>query len=95
MPVVMTAMIPDATTDMYDRLNEEMGFSADNLPSGLISHYAAWTGDGLLIFDVWDTRDEFEAFAAERLAPAMEKLTGQAGSGIRPKLGDLYNDVHR
>ena len=51
MPIVMTAEIP-ASTDMYDSINKEMGLSGDNLPKGLIAHYAAPTDNGMLIVDV-------------------------------------------
>ena len=95
MALVMTAVIP-ASTDMYDAINEEMGVSSGNLPRGLISHYAAPTDQGMLIFDVWESKEEFETFAAERLAPAMEKVVGGGeGSGIRPTYGELYNEFHR
>jgi hypothetical protein len=95
MAIAMTAVIPDATTDMYDELNREMGISSGNLPEGLIAHYAAWTGEGMLIYDVWDSKDDFERFAAEQLAPAMEKVTGGQGTGIKPSYGDVYNEFHR
>ncbi len=95
MAIAMTAVIP-ASTDMYDSINREMGISSENLPQGLISHYAAPTEDGMLIFDVWESKEDFEAFAAEKLAPAMEKVLGSAeGRGIRPSHGELYNEFHR
>jgi hypothetical protein len=95
MAVVMTAVIP-ASTDMYDAINQEMGVSNDNLPNGLIAHYAAPTDNGMLLVDVWDSMDDFQTFAAEKLAPAMEKVTGTGeGSGIRPTSGELYNEFHR
>jgi hypothetical protein len=95
MAVVMTALIP-ASTDMYDAMNQEMGFSNDSLPKGLISHYAAPTGDGMLMVDVWESMDDFQSFAAEKLAPAMEKVTGAGeGSGVKPTSGELYNEFHR
>jgi hypothetical protein len=95
MAVAMTVVIP-ASTDMYDAINQEMGVSPDNLPKGLIAHHAVPTDDGMLIFDVWESKDDFESFAAERLAPAMEKVTGGGeGSGIKPTFGELYNEFHR
>jgi hypothetical protein len=90
MAIVMTAEIP-ASADMYDALNEEMGVTEDNLPKGLIAHYAAPTENGILIFDIWETKEEFEDFAAAMLAPAMEKVTGRAGEGIKPTVAELYN----
>jgi hypothetical protein len=90
MPIVMTAEIP-ASADMYDAINKEMGVSGESLPKGLIAHYAAPTDNGMLIFDVWETRADFEDFAATMLGPAMEKVTGSSGEGIKPTVADLYN----
>ena len=86
----MTAVIP-ASADMYDAMNREMGVSDDNLPKGLIAHYAAPTNDGMLIFDVWESKGDFEEFAASLLGPAMETVTGSEGEGIKPTVADLYN----
>jgi hypothetical protein len=90
MAIVMTAEIP-ASADMYDALNKEMGMSEGNLPKGMIAHYAAPTDNGMLIFDIWESKADFEEFAATMLAPAMEKVTGGAGEGIKPTVGELYN----
>ena len=94
MPIVMTAEIP-ASADMYDSINSEMDLVSGNLPNGLIAHYAAPTDNGMLIFDVWESKEDFEEFAAGRLGPAMEKVMGGGGEGIKPTLGDLYNELHR
>ena len=94
MSIVMTTEIP-ASADMYDAINTEMGVTSGNLPRGLISHYAAPTDNGMLIFDVWDSKEDFEEFAAGQLGPAMEKVTGGGGEGIKPTVGELYNEFHR
>jgi hypothetical protein len=94
MPIVMTAEIP-ASADMYDSINKEMGLSGDTLPTGLIAHYASPTENGMLIFDVWESKADFEEFAAGRLWPAMEKVVGGGGEGIKPTVGELYNEFHR
>jgi hypothetical protein len=94
MPIVMTAEIP-ASADMYDSINNEMELVSGNLPNGLIAHYAVPTDNGMLIFDVWESKEDFEEFAAGRLAPAMEKVLGGGGEGIKPTVGDLYNELHR
>ena len=93
MPIVMTAVIP-ASPDMYDAINSEMGISPDNLPGGLIAHYAAPSENGMLLCDVWESKDAFEDFAAGRLGPAMEKVLGDTGGGIKPTVGELYNEFH-
>jgi hypothetical protein len=94
MPIVMTAEIP-ASADMYDSINEEMGITPEGLPKGLIAHYAAPTDNGMLIFDVWESHADFEEFAAGQLGPAMEKVMGGGGEGIKPTVGELYNEFHR
>ena len=94
MAIVITAEIP-ASADMYDAINSEMGISPENLPKGLIAHYAAPTDNGMMFCDVWESKEEFEEFAAARLGPAMEKVTGSPGAGIKPTLGELYNEFHR
>jgi len=93
MSIVMTAEIP-ASADMYDAINTEMGVTSGNLPRGLIAHYAAPTENGMLIFDVWESKEEFEDFAASMLGPAMEKVMS-GGEGIKPTVGELYNEFHR
>ncbi len=94
MPIVMTAEIP-ASADMYDSMNAEMGMTSENLPRGLIAHYALPTDKGMRIFDVWESKEDFEEFAAGQLGPAMDKVIGGAGEGIKPTVGELYNELHR
>jgi len=94
MAVVMTAVVP-ASTDMYDSIYQAMGVSPGSLPKGMVAHYAAPTDDGMLIFDVWESKEDFQAFAAEKLAPALEEVSGHAGGGIEPTVVALYNEFHR
>jgi hypothetical protein len=94
MAIVMTAEIP-ASADMYDAMNNEMGIFPGNLPEGMIAHYAAPTDNGMLIFDVWESKEHFEEFAAAYLGPAMENVLGDAGPGIRPTVTELYNEFHQ
>ena len=94
MAIVMTAEIP-ASVDMYDAINQEMGIFQGNLPAGMVAHYAVPTDNGMLIFDVWESKEQFEEFAAAYLGPAMEKVMGGAGPGIKPTVGELYNEWHQ
>ena len=97
MPILMTAEIP-ASADMYDALSKEMGMSNDNLPKGLIAHYAAPTDNGMLIFDVWESKDHFERFQNDRLMPAVMKVSGgEMPPGGPPEMtfAELHNEFHR
>jgi hypothetical protein len=55
----------------------------DQSPDGLIVHTAGQGDQGWYIYDVWESREQFERFVAEQLAPAIER-TG-AGGGAQPQ----------
>ena len=38
-------------------------------PPGAISHWAAETDEGLRVVDVWETKEAYEQFAAEKIGP--------------------------
>jgi hypothetical protein len=69
MTVVMLSTAPSRV--LYERVAGVIDTSS-NMPDGLILHTATEVGDGSVhIIDVWETRDEAEHFAANRLAPAI------------------------
>jgi hypothetical protein len=93
MAIVMTMRVPDGF-GMYDQLNQEMGVESD-LPSGLIHHYAAKDGNDLLIWDIWESKEDFERFMNERLMPAFQKLSGGEAppeGGPEPQFAELHNE---
>ena len=64
-----------ATLQQYDELAERMGY----LPGGPaapdeLSHWVTKTEEGIRIIDVWKTREAFEAFAAEKIVPALRQF---------------------
>jgi heme-degrading monooxygenase HmoA len=92
---VMTMRAP-MTTEIYDRLNEEMDVE-NNPPDGLMSHHAAVAGDEMIIFDVWESREDFERFMNKQLMPAFEKVGGgpPPEGGPEPTFAELHNEFHR
>ena len=85
MPVAVEMTFPGATLDQYDQV---MGLMAlEQVPDGALFHWVAQTGDGLKVVDVWETREAFDAFAAEKIGP----LSAQVG--LAPP-GIAYHDVH-
>jgi hypothetical protein len=69
MTVVVLSTAPSRV--LYERVAGVID-TASNMPDGLILHTATEVGDGSVrIIDVWETRDEAEYFAANRLAPAI------------------------
>jgi hypothetical protein len=64
-----------ATLEQYDEINERVGY----LPGGPASpqelfHWVTKTDDGFRVFDVWETREAFERFAREKLAPIFDEV---------------------
>ena len=61
--------------DEYQRVNEALGIDMDtgegDWPEGLISHEAAGSADGLVVFEIWDSRESQEEFMSGRLAAAL------------------------
>jgi hypothetical protein len=61
--------------DVYERVNNELGIDPatgeGNWPEGMISHTGAGKDGGLVVFEVWRSRADQEAFMAERLGPAL------------------------
>ena len=65
--------------DDYRAVNAKLGLDPDtgagDWPAGLVSHTGAVTSDGgFVVFEVWESREAQEAFAA-RLGP----ILGEAG----------------
>src|SRR5438045_1314230 len=92
MAVMMTATMPGVTPAMYDRVNEELGITQDNLPQGLISHNAGTTDEGLFVVDVWESKDAFERFARERVAPVLERM---GAPQIEPRVLPVHNLIEK
>jgi hypothetical protein len=53
----------------YDAVCGLLNFPAD-WPDGLLAHGATEVDGRLRVVDVWESREKFDRFAAERLGPA-------------------------
>jgi len=91
MAVMMIAEVPGATTELYDRVNEEMGIrSSADLPEGALSHVAGATEEGLLAVDVWESPEQLGRFVETRLAPAAQKV---GMPSFTPRVLPLHNRI--
>jgi hypothetical protein len=57
----------------------------DQSPEGLIVHTAGQGDQGWYVYDVWESREQFERFVAEQLAPAIEATTRRAAACSRSR----------
>jgi hypothetical protein len=83
---------PEVTTDQYDETISRMEKSGDWLPDGLAYHVAFKSNGNLRVSEIWDSREQFEAFGA-RLMPVLKNVgIGFAGE---PELLEIYNIIER
>ncbi|MDQ2909403.1 MAG: hypothetical protein M3R26_01795 [Actinomycetota bacterium] len=95
MATTVVMQLPPEVETMYDQVNDEMGMSQSTLPDGLLHHYATKTDGGMLVFDVWDSKESFQRFEQERLGPAIQKVAGgDMPPGDPPTFGELHNEFH-
>ena len=89
MAVAIVMDFEGATLDQYDHVIEKMGFVAGGpgAPGGLF-HWVAKTDRGICVTDVWESREQFEAFCREQIGP----YTQAAGIPAPPKV--TVHEVH-
>jgi hypothetical protein len=93
--IIVVFDIPGGTQAQYeqvtDRLTGGRGLpkAASDWPvAGLLSHAAGPSPTGWLVTDVWESREQFDAFA-QVLLP----LTAEAGMNAQPQFYEAFNVV--
>ncbi len=88
MPVVMTMRWDGVTPDQYDAMQREVRWETEGPDGGLF--HVAWFEDGAMrVVDVWESADEYQTFAEERLMP------GVAAVGIQGEPQVAIQPAHR
>ncbi len=73
MAVAIVMDFPGATLDHYNAVIQRMGFDPMGTPpEGAIFHFVVKTDDGVRVTDVWETMEQFDAFAKEQIGPHSE-----------------------
>jgi len=80
MAVGLRLRFEGGTQEQYDAVHGHIDADA-NPPQGLIFHMAGPTEEGWGIIDVWESRDSFDRFLADRLGPALQELGDRAPQG--------------
>ncbi len=75
MPYAFTQDVPiDAA--FYERIRQGLG---DDLPPGLIVHFAVENPDGgLRYYDIWESEEACDRFGEDRLHPVVHALLAEA-----------------
>jgi hypothetical protein len=82
----------NVTTDQYDESIRRLEKSGDWLPDGLAYHVALKSNGNLRVSEIWDSREQFDAFG-ERLMPLLKDL-GIELSG-EPEMLEIHNIISR
>jgi hypothetical protein len=89
MPVAIVMEFEGATLDQYDQVIEKMGLEpGGDTPPGALFHWVTETDDGILVTDVWETREQFDAFADAQIGPFSEEV------GIPNPPRSTFHEVH-
>lgn len=72
--------------NIYDAVVEDMG-GRELAPRGSVYHFCAPIEGGIRVCDLWESREDFERFAQQRIAPASAK------HGLAPPHVEI-EDVH-
>lgn len=73
MATVMLMHWPEVTKEQYEQARKEVRWETD-LPAGAKFHTAWFADDGLHVFDLWDSADNFQNFVNTRLGPAAQRI---------------------
>jgi hypothetical protein len=83
---------PDVTTEQYDETIRRLEKSGDWLPEGLEYHVAFKAGGNFRVSEIWDSREQCDAFG-ERLMPVLNEV-GIELSG-KPEVLEIHNIIKR
>ncbi len=75
MAIAVLSTPASMTAEQYHRISEHVDASRTDPPPGRRFHACFGTGDQLMVFDVWDSIEELDAFAAAQMPiPAGEHI---------------------
>jgi hypothetical protein len=82
MAVVILLTWSGITQEQYEEARRRVGWERE-VPQGGVFHAAWFTAQGLHIANVWDTADNFQRFAAQRL---LSVVKGELGFEGQPEI---------
>jgi hypothetical protein len=89
---ILVRFTPSSVTkEQYDASIRRLEEQGDFPPDGAEYHCAYFVDGSLRVSEVWDSREQFEAFG-ERLMPLLAEIGIDAGE---PEILEVYNTVSR
>jgi hypothetical protein len=91
MPILAYHYSPDWTQELYQATIDRVIPDPNNLPNGMVAHYAApLEGGGWQVVDVWESAEQHDRFLRERVIPAAQELDAPP---FETKMTELYNSL--
>ena len=84
MAVGLRIKLPGVKAEEFDRVDAAIDVRG-NHPDGLIFSASGPVEDGWRVIDVWESRAHFDAFAAERIGPAVAAV----GVSVQPDIAEF------
>jgi hypothetical protein len=82
----------DRSTTNYDAVSERLQ-ALGAPPSGMLVHTAGFTGNGFRIFEVWESREDFERFLNDVLMPIVQDIAPSDDRQPQTTVYDLHNFI--
>jgi hypothetical protein len=87
MAVGMLLASEAVTKDTYEQVTRKMfgsyPMSEQDSPEGLILHTAGQSDQGWYVYDIWESKEQFQRFVESKLGPALQEIG--AGGDARPE----------
>ena len=83
---------PDVTSVQYDETIRRLEKSGDWLPAGLEFHVAFMSNGNFRVSEIWDSREQFDAFG-KRLMPVLKDVGIELAG--EPETREIHNIVKR
>ena len=93
MAVIVTTTMAGPTLEQYDAVNVAIGTQGDP-PDGLIVHTGAMVDGVLQVLDIWQSREQAEAFFGGRLHAALLEVLGEEALAAGGPPERTYVEVH-
>ena len=94
MAIAVISEVRKGTLDMYDAVNRRLEADGLRAQDGHVFHCAgAMEGGGFRVFDVWETRQQFERFREEVLVPTIDKIVGEQSGEPNLTIYELHNVI--
>ncbi len=84
MAVGIRIKLANVDAEQFDKIEAAVG-ARENRPEGLIFHASGPIDGGWGVLDFWESRPQFDRFAADRIGPGVQS----SGSNAQPEIHEF------